>query len=291
MYTENPSQQETPLNEERAVPPSITSSAEFQPRPTSDPREQWLVWAEVAKAMALWATSFILLLSVPLITSMPYIIYRVATVGAEAVKTLATDKMVLFFFVLGILPTHLLTLSVIWMVISEGGRKPFWKTIGFEWPEGLSPATTTVVCVVLAAVLFGLAQLVTYIYGERKTDLDMLIESSFYARMATAFMATATAPLVEEVVYRGVLYRAVEKAGGVAVAIPVVSLLFAGVHVWQYRHNIAVIIIITVLSVVLTVSRALTGKLLPAFLIHLVFNGIQSVFIVLSGFIDTAPTR
>ena len=131
------------------------------------------------------------------------------------------------------------------MVISEGGRKPFWKTIGFEWPEGLSPATTTIACVVLALVLFGLAQLVTYIYGERKTDLDLLIESSIYARIATAFMATATAPLVEEVIYRGVLYRALEKAAGAAVAVPVVSLLFAGVHVWQYRNNIAVIIVIT----------------------------------------------
>jgi membrane protease YdiL (CAAX protease family) len=104
-------------------------------------------------------------------------------------------------------------------------------------------------------------------------------------------MATATAPLVEEVLYRGVIYRAVEKAGGTAVAVPVVSLLFAGVHVWQYRNNIAVIIVITVLSIVLTVSRALTARVLPAFLIHLVFNGIQSFFVVLGGFVDTDPLK
>ena len=65
-----------------------------------------------------------------------------------------------------------------------------------------------------------------------------------------------------------------------------VSLLFAGVHVWQYRNNVAVIIVITALSIVLTVSRALSGKVLPAFIIHLAFNGIQSVIIVLGGFID-----
>ena len=140
------------------------------------------------------------------------------------------------------------------MVISEGGRKPFWKTIGFEWPENVSPAITIIACSVLALLLFGLAQLVTYFYGERKTDIDLLIESSLYARLATAFMATATAPLVEEVIYRGVLYRALEKAAGMAVAVPIVSLLFAGVHVYQYRNNIAVIIVITLLSIVLTVS-------------------------------------
>jgi membrane protease YdiL (CAAX protease family) len=252
---------------------------------------------EVAKAVVLWATSFVLLLSIPVITALPYAAYRIVTLGAEAAKTLPTDKMLLFFSVLGILPAHLLTLAVIWMVMSEGGRQSFWKTIGFDWPKGpdwpkgLSPAVTTLACVALALVLFGLAQVVSYIYGDRKTDLDLLIESSIYARIATAFMATATAPLVEEVIYRGVLYRALEKAAGIAVAIPVVSLLFAGVHVWQYRNNIAVIIVITVLSIVLTVSRALTGTMLPAFIIHLAFNAIQSILIVLGGFIDTDPTR
>lgn len=291
MYTENSPQQATPLNEERAAPPATVPSTEFEPRSTFDQRERWLAWLEVAKAMVLWATSFILLLTVPVVTALPYLGYRLATDGAAILKVMAADKMLLFFSVLGIFPAHLLTLVVIWMVLSDGGRQPFWKSIGFEWPEGLSPAATTIACTVLAAVLFGLAQLIAYIYGERKTDLDLLIESSFYARMATAFMATATAPLVEEVLYRGVIYRALDKAAGVAVALPIVSLLFAGVHVFQYRNNIAVIIVITLLSIVLTASRALTGKVLPAFIIHLVFNGIQSVFIVLGGFIDTNPTR
>ena len=291
MYTEKSPQQANPLEEEWAPPPAPTPGQDIQSSPFLDPRERWWAWIEVAKAVVLWATSFILLLSVPIITALPYAAYRILSLGAAAAQTLPTDKMLLFFSVVGIFPAHLLTLAVIWMVISEGGRKPFWKTIGFEWPKGLSPATTTIACVVVALVLFGLAQLVTYIYGERKTDLDLLIESSLYARLAMAFMATATAPLVEEVIYRGVLYRALEKAAGTAVTVPIVSLLFAGVHVWQYRNNVAVIIVITVLSIVLTVSRALTGRMLPAFIIHLAFNGIQSIFIVLGGFIETDPTR
>lgn len=286
MYTEESSQQANPLDQEWTTPPTPTPGPNIQPTPTPDPREAWLAWAEVAKAVILWVTSFMLLLSVPVVTALPWVAYRMVSLGAEAARTLPTDKMLLLFSVIGILPAHLLTLAVIWMVISEGGRKPFWKTIGFEWPQGLHPAVTSLGCVMLAVVLFGLAQLVTYIYGERKTDIDLLIESSIYARIATAFMATATAPLVEEVIYRGVLYRALDKAAGAAVAVPVVSLLFAGVHVWQYRNNVAVIIVITVLSIVLTVSRALSGKMLPAFIIHLAFNGIQSIFIVLGGFID-----
>ena len=43
---------------------------------------------------------------------------------------------------------------------------------------------------------------------------------------------------------------------------------------------------ISMLSIVLTVARAVTGKVLPSFIIHLVFNGIQSVLIVASGFVE-----
>jgi membrane protease YdiL (CAAX protease family) len=140
--------------------------------------------------------------------------------------------------------------------------------------------------VLIAILLYGLAWGVTTLYGGEKTDLDMLIESSLYTRVATAFIAFATAPLVEEVVYRGVVYPAVERVMGMGFAITVVSLLFAGVHVFQYRSNIAVIVVITVLSVTLTVARAVTGKLLPSFIIHLIFNGVQSVLIVLAPFLD-----
>jgi membrane protease YdiL (CAAX protease family) len=95
-----------------------------------------------------------------------------------------------------------------------------------------------------------------------------------------------TAPLIEELIYRGVLYRGIEKAAGIGLAITLVSLLFAGVHVYQYRNNIAVIIVITLLSITLTVARAVSGRVLPSFIIHLVFNGIQSVLIVLAAFVN-----
>lgn len=144
---------------------------------------------------------------------------------------------------------------------------------------------TTMLSVVLAVVLFSLAFVITMFYGERKTDLDLMIESSIYTRFITAFVALVTAPLVEELIYRGLLYKALEKAAGVAIAIPVVSLLFAGVHVFQYRNNFAVIAVITLLSITLTVARAVSGKVLPSFIIHLVFNGIQSVLIVLGAFV------
>jgi membrane protease YdiL (CAAX protease family) len=286
VYTEESSQQLTPLSEQRADPPALSLNEQVRLSPSPEEREWWRPWVDVTKALVIWGTSFFLLLVIPLISAIPYMVYRLVTVGGSSQGLLA-DKTLIFFTVLGILPAHLLTLVITWTIVSEGGRRPFWNSIAFAWPERTNPTITTILSVLMALILVGFAFLVTLIYGERKTDLDLLIESSNYTRVAMAFMAVATAPLVEEVIYRGVLYGALEKAAGVGIAIALVSLLFAGVHVYQYRNNVAVILVITLLSVVLTVARAYTGKMLPSFIIHFVFNGIQSVFIVLGGFIDT----
>ena len=283
MFTEESSQQITPLPEEHAEPPAIPAEAQVQPSPEP---EWWMSWIDVGIAVAAWFVSVLLLLFVPVIYALPYMIYRIVKVGAPSPEALASDKMLIFFSVAGILPTHLLTFVLVWALVSYAGRRPFWKNIDFDWPTNSSHAMITLVSVVLAIVLFSLAFVITMLYGDRKTDLDLMIESSIYTRLITAFVAVVTAPLVEELIYRGLLYKALEKAAGVAIAIMVVSLLFAGVHVFQYRNNLAVIAVITLLSITLTVARAVTGKVLPAFIIHLVFNGIQSVLIVVGAFVN-----
>jgi membrane protease YdiL (CAAX protease family) len=289
VFTEESSQQLTPLPEERGEPPvSVPSDSIPAPLPVSPSTARLLAWLDVLKAVGLWVLSVLVLAVVPLLVLAPYLIYRVATVGQAAINpnVLATDTMVLFYSVVGIVPAHLLTLYLAYLVVTGGGQRPFWKTLRWEWPQGTTPMTAVLLSVLIAVVLYGLAWGLTTLYGGEKTDLDRLIESSMYTRVATAFIAFATAPLAEEVIYRGVIYPAVEKVMGMGFAVAIVSMLFAGVHVWQYRTNIAVIVVITLLSVILTLARAVTGKLLPSFIIHLVFNGVQSILIVLSGFID-----
>jgi membrane protease YdiL (CAAX protease family) len=283
VFTEESSQQITPLPEEHEEPPAVPASAAVQPPQKT---HWWLPWIDVLIAVGTWFLSVMLLVFIPVIYVLPYMVYRIVKLGAPSPEALASDKMLIFFSVAGILPTHMLTFVLVWAVVSYAGRRPFWKNIEFDWPPNSSPAMTTMLSIVLAIILFSLAFAITMFYGDRKTDLDIMIQSSVYTRFVTAFVAVVTAPLIEELVYRGLLYRALEKAAGVAIAIVVVSLLFAGVHVFQYRNNLAVIAVITLLSITLTVARAVSGKVLPAFIIHLVFNGIQSVLIVLGAFVD-----
>lgn len=294
MFTEEPSTEQTPLPPESTVsseapttePPAPTSEPFSFPPPPSPPTVPSgdRRWYRLLLAIGTWFLSLLLLLVVPLIVAVPYFIYVWKTRGVPNPQALANDKTLLFFSILGIIPTHLLTLLLVWLVVTEWRKRPFWKAIGFEWPKSASPLVSALACVLIAVALFVLGAVVTSRWGGSKTQLDLLVESSLPARFATAFVAVFTAPLVEEMIYRGVLYSAVEQALGRAVAIAAVSLLFAGVHVFQYQNNIAVILVITMLSFSLTLMRAYTGKLLPSFIVHLVFNGIQSVVIVLAPF-------
>ena len=288
MFTEESSPQSTSLNDQPL--PSPDPNAGLEPTPaittlTAPPAPWWLPWVDVLKAGLVWLGSVGVLIVIPILMSLPYAIYKLAQGVSQ--QALVTDPKLILFSVVAIIPVHVITFAIGWWYITKGGKQPFWKTIGFEWPENMSSTVGVMVSVLLALVLYALAALITNILGGGKTDLDILIESSFAARLLLAFAAVATAPLVEELIYRGVLYRPLENATGKVVSVFVISLLFSGIHVPQYWNNPAVILVITLLSFTLTATRAFTGKLLPAFIIHLVFNGIQSVLIVLQAFVKS----
>jgi membrane protease YdiL (CAAX protease family) len=286
VFTDEPTQQQTPL----PAQPDDGTLAQYVdaglPRPPLPPPSANEPWIKLLLAFFTWFGSVLLLLFVPVILAIPYLMYQWRSRGLPTAEALTADKTFIFISIAGIVPTHLLTLGLVWLVVTEGRKKPFWETIGFEWPRYTNRLVATLMCVFIAVVLLAAGFLVTSIWGGSKTQLDLLVESSIPARFATAFVAVFTAPLIEELVYRGVLYSAIERALGTAVAVGAVSLLFAGVHVFQYINNVSVITVITLLSFTLTLVRAGTGKVLPCFIIHLVFNGIQSLVIALSPFIN-----
>jgi len=190
-------------------------------------------WLEVVIAFLFWVLSVFLLAVIPVVVALPYLISQWSKFGPPTPEALMEDKQLLFWSVVGIVPAHLLTIAVAWVLITRIRRRPFWKTLGFEWPKHPSPAVISLVCLGLSLVLLAIGWAVTTLLGGGKTQLDLLVESSMGARIATALLATFTAPLVEELVYRGVLYSALEQATGKVIGVIVVTMLFAGVHVFQ----------------------------------------------------------
>jgi membrane protease YdiL (CAAX protease family) len=269
--TEEPA--ERPLDFGELSPPP-TPSVQRAPDYTA----RW----EALMALGLWLLSIVLIVLLPNMVALPYILSRYK--GAElAQQKWMTDPKVLLLSVLGLIPAHLITFGLAWVIVTRKGKRPFWRTLNWSF----SPSFGFTACAVLAVALyFAGAVLAKLIGGDATTDIEVLVNSSTATRITLAVLAVATGPLVEEIVYRGVLYSALEKTIGVWWTVASVSFLFAFVHVFQYRNNLGVITVIALLSVSLTLTRALTGRLLPCFIIHLIFNGIQSLLIVFQPYLE-----
>ena len=240
-------------------------------------------WGSLA-AFSGWAISVILIIVLPGLVLMPYLLtLDPAIKDSKAIVEFAqTDKTAIFLQVLAIIPAHILTLLFAWFVVTKGSRYSFRQTLGWDaggvrWWQ-------------YAAILIGflaVASVVGHFVPEQENDLIRILRSSRATVYLVVFMATFTAPIVEEVVYRGLLYSAVQRTAGVPIAFFVVTMLFALVHVPQYYPSYSTIFLLTLLSVLLTGLRVWSKNLWPCIVLHMIFNGLQSVMIL----IETDPAN
>jgi membrane protease YdiL (CAAX protease family) len=237
----------------------------------------------VGSALLVWVVSILLMFFVPVVLLVPYLIYRYGATGLQ--EALDKDPTIILIGVMATVPTHLLTLFVVWSVVTGFGRRPFWKVIGWSW----SPRFGLLVSVVTAILLLVGAVIVSKLLGVARTPFDDVLESSTIAFFTIAFLATATAPLVEELVFRGVVYSAFQRAFGVVGAVLLVTFLFALVHFWQYQTSPGTLGAILFLSLGLTLVRAFTGRVLPCVVVHFIYNGVQVAFMLYNYFWPDKP--
>lgn len=224
----------------------------------------------VGMAFLVWIASILLLFAVQLAFIIPYAAWR----GVASLKT----PNAIFVATLSTVPAHVLTVLLVWAVVTRFGKRPFWETLGWSWNGyfGLWLSIALGVVLLLASIVIA-----HFLGADKVTPLEEMLDSSAATRYLIAFLATFTAPFVEEFVFRGVLYSALHRGLGRVGAVAIVVVLFTAVHIPQYWTNIGVIAAVALLSLGLTIVRAVSGKLLPCFVMHLVFNGIQSVMIIL----------
>lgn len=247
---------------------SIITSA-----PPAQPDRLW----GAGTGLLVWFASVALIVGLPLFTGLGYLVLKMLRTG-QMPQSLESDFGLVLVSVISTFPAHLLTLLICWLVVTGRGRRPFWQTLGWGW----HPQFKWVHAVGLAFLMIGVAVLSEKFLPHRETDLEKLLKLGLSVRIAVAALAVLTAPLVEEVIYRGVLYTGIERDWGRVSGIIAVTFLFALVHVPQYWGSYAAITAIVSLSLVLTLLRAWTGKLLPCVATHLVYNGVQAVALLVA---------
>jgi membrane protease YdiL (CAAX protease family) len=238
-------------------------------------------------AVLTWIGSIALLIGMSLLIITPYILkYFKGGSKQDLEQFLLTDKTAVLLQILSAIPAHLLTLGLVWAVVTRFGKLPFWRALGWSWSKHFGFWTSAG----LAVVLLVTGGILTTLVGGEKTQIDQIVSNSAAARYTLALLAATTGPLIEELVYRGVLYSAFQRTIGTIWTVVLVSTLFTFVHVFQYYNNLGVIAVISILSISLTLVRAYTGRLLPCFVMHMVFNGIQSVLIILDPYLPHSIT-
>lgn len=251
--------------------------------PSLDPNNP--AWGIVGALLVLVA-SFLVQIFIPLFFIIPFALSRGLNPASPdfvrgALELALTDRIGIFLQILSIFPAHLLTFAVVWAVVTGFGKRPFLESLGWTWTGRLGLWQSIAIGIVLFVIATGLAKLLG---AEKPTQLEQIINSSLGARYTIAVLAVFTAPFIEEFVYRGVIYSALQRLIGVNGAVIFVLGLFTLIHVPQYWPNIGVISAVALLSIALTIIRAYYGRLLPCVVIHMAFNAVQAVLLVVEPY-------
>jgi uncharacterized protein len=271
------------ITETTEVPGPFEPAAPIEPyRPTpNDPP-----WGSGA-AIGIWFLSVCLIVIVPGLFLAPYAVSLSSQFPdtAELVKALGADPVAIGIQIAAVIPAHLLTIALAWLVVTNGRSFSFTETLGWR-PGGMKWWHYGVILV----AFFCLAVAVGKVVPEQENELTRILKSSRYIVFLVAFMATFTAPLVEEVIYRGILYSALQRSVGVSFAVTIVTLLFALVHFPQYYPSVSTMVLLTLLSLILTLVRVRTNNLLPCVILHTIFNGFQSMLLIVEPYLKVDST-
>ena len=174
----------------------------------------------------------------------------------------------------------------------------FLKEQGVSWNEGFglsnAPGRTLVlglgVGVVALPVVLGWNQLAAEllvrvgITPETQQAVQRLQSGMTSGQQVfLAVIAIILAPLVEELLFRGIIYPTVKQAGYPRVALWGTALIFGAIHA-----NLASLLPLAIFALILTWAYERTNNLLAPMLIHGLFNAANFVFIIFGDEIQRA---
>jgi membrane protease YdiL (CAAX protease family) len=167
-------------------------------------------------------------------------------------------QSIFYFFILG----YLVLLARI------QHHQPFWRSLGWKKPTGgqvlayLAGGGVLAIVVILAPPLLPDAE---------AFPLEQLFTSRTASYAIGAF-AIGVAPVIEELVFRGLLFAIFERAVGVRFAIATTAVLFAGLHIPEYWHAWNHVLMILLVGGVFSVARGRSRTLTPSILLHIGYN-------------------
>ncbi len=271
--TENLSMEAGGLPAESLAPPQAPAP---KPTPPLAPRDIWKLRDLLLLVVFI---PFALLVS-NLAVLMGYVVLRPLAgwhMRADAVQSNT------FFLLIQQCVFYVLVLVLLYLMARIQHQQPFWKSLGWKKP------TPRQVAGYLAGG-GGLALAVSLALALRPDTQGFPLEKLFDSRAASyaiGAFAIGVAPVVEELVFRGLLFAIFERAVGLRFAVVTTAVLFAGLHVPEYWNAWNHLAMILVVGLVFSLARGSTGSLTPSVILHIGYN-----FLIMTGlFLSTQHFR
>lgn len=143
--------------------------------------------------------------------------------------------------------------------------------------------TALALSVILVSAL--MTTLVSDLIPDQETPLEQLLTTPGGIALYALF-GIAVAPALEELMFRGFLFRVLEDVVGLSVAVWTSAAIFAVAHGAQLWPNWPAIIVILIVGVVLSKLRARTRSVIPGFIVHTVYNALLFLMFALASMVE-----
>jgi uncharacterized protein len=169
-----------------------------------------------------------------------------------------------------VLISALLSLPIIYLVTVKTGRRPFSELVRWRPPLHI-PAWTGVLIALAAGILLDALTLALQKPLVAPTVSD-LFRGNLSGTLALALAVVVAAPLMEEILFRGLLYTSLAARLGAPAGIAITALSFGAIHVCTYGTDWYSVLQTLIMGLMLTVLRAWTGSLWPCTVAHVANN-------------------
>ena len=168
---------------------------------------------------------------------------------------------------------YLWILAFMVSIVKRVPGQDFGQAIRWNWPKNWS-------AYLLAGMMlsFALQGIAHFLPIPKELPMDRFFRTPGEAWALSLFGVTL-APLLEELFFRGFLYPVLVRRFGVAMAVLATAAGFSVIHAPQLGRAWGPVLVIFIVGMTLTLTRALTKSVAASLIMHMAYNGTLSVLL------------
>lgn len=265
-------------------PPGATGLPAGEPAPAGAQRtRQRRSLAEVPSPYGLWIALF----SVLIFVAPNLVVLGIA--GIDAIETVAVESTTMIVVnLLAGLVLQVVVFGLALLPLLAAGR-PFGRLWGPTRTTGGMVGLGVAVGIGVAIVSYILNIVVVLLVGVEDPVQQQLLQDALAGGLPlvlVALLAVVVAPFVEEVIFRGVLFRALADRINLPVGLVLSAGIFAGIHIEVLASQPFALVGLFTVGFLLAWAYHLTGNLTVPILGHAVFNAISLGLTILADQFD-----